>query len=71
MNTEVKTDVSGKWVARENVEVIVKNVVQECIDILNDQKNYNRCTYTTTDLDQAKCVTSELIKQIKQRFDIV
>lgn len=70
MNTEVKTDVSGKWVAKENVEVIVKNVVQECIDILNDQKNYNRCTYTTTDLDRAQCVTAELVKKIKQRFEI-
>ena len=71
MNTEVKTDVSGKWVAREEVDVVIKNAVQQCIDILNDQKNYNRCTYTTTDLDRAKCLTSELIKQIKQRFDIV
>ena len=70
MNTEVKTDVSGKWVARENVEVIVKNVVQECIDILNDQKNYNRCTYTTFDLDKAQCVTSEVVKKIKQRFEM-
>lgn len=70
MNTEVKTDVSGKWVARENVEVIVKNVVQECIDILNDQKNYNQCTYTTFDLAQAQCVTAEIIKKIKQRFEI-
>jgi|688.fasta_scaffold583965_2 hypothetical protein len=70
MNTEVKTDVSGKWVARENVDAIVKSTVQECIDILNDQKNYNRCMYTTSDLDRAKCVTSELIKTIKQRFEI-
>ena len=70
MNTEVKTDVSGKWVARENVDVIVKNVVQECIDILNDQTSYNRCTYTTTDLDRARCVTTEVIKVIKQRFEM-
>jgi len=70
MNIEVKTDVSGKWVAREEVDAIVKNTVETCINILNDQKNYNRCTYTTSDLDQAKCVTSELIKTIKQRFEI-
>jgi hypothetical protein len=70
MNTEVKTDVSGKWVARENVDAIVKSAVQECIDILNDQKNYNRCTYTTTDLDRAQCVTAELVKKIKQRFEM-
>jgi hypothetical protein len=70
MNTEIKTDVSGKWVARENVDVVVKNVAQECIDILNDQKNYNQCTYTTFDLTQARCVASELIKQIKQRFEM-
>jgi len=70
MNTEVKTDVSGKWVAREDVDDIIKNVVQECIDILNDQTSYNRCTYTTTDLDRAKCVTTEIIKVIKQRFEI-
>ena len=70
MNTEVKTDVSGKWVAREEVDAIVKNTVETCINILNDQKNYNRCTFTTSDLDRAKCVTSELIKTIKQRFEM-
>lgn len=70
MNTQVKTDVSGKWVARENVDAIVKNTVLECIDILNDQKNYNRCVYTQFDLNNARCVTDELIKIIKQRFEI-
>ena len=70
MNIEVKTDVSGKWVSKDEVEDIVKNVVQECIDILNDQKNYNRCVYTTFDLDKAHCVTDEIVKKIKQRFEI-
>jgi len=70
MNIEVKTDVSGKWVARNEVEVVVKNAIQECIDILNDQKNYNRCAYTTFDLAQAQCVAIEVTKQIKQRFEI-
>jgi hypothetical protein len=70
MNTEVKTDVSGKWVAREDVDDIIKNVVQECIDILNDQKNYNRCVHTTFDLNNAQCVAGELIKTIKQQFEI-
>jgi hypothetical protein len=70
MNTEVKTDVSGKWVARDDVDAIVKNVVQECIDILNDQTNYNRCVYTTFDLDKARCVSDEMVKQIKQRFEL-
>jgi hypothetical protein len=70
MNIEVKTDISGKWVARDEVDVIAKNVVQECIDILNDQKNYNRCVHTTFDLDSARCVTSEIVKQLKQRFEM-
>ena len=70
MNTKVKTDVSGKWVAREEVDIVVKNAIQECIDILNDQKNYNQCVRTTFDLNSAQCVASELITAIKQRFEI-
>ena len=70
MNTQIKTDVSGKWVAREEVDVVIKNAVQQCIDILNDQKNYNQCTYTAFDLDRARCVTDEIVKKIKQQFEI-
>ena len=47
-------------------ELIIKDIV----NIMNDQKSYNRCTYTTFDLDKAHCITSELIKNINQHFGI-
>jgi len=63
MNIEVKTDVSGKWVARDDVDVIIKNTAQECISILNNP-------HTASNLDLAQSVTNEIVKQIKQRFEI-
>ena len=45
-------------------ELIIKDIV----DIMSDQKVYNRCVYTTHDLDKAKCVAHEFIKTINEKF---
>lgn len=54
----------GNFNHQKFAELIIKNV----IDILNDEKNYNRCTFTTYDLDKNKCVTTELKKKINETF---
>ena len=35
---------------------------------MNDQKTYNRCTYTTHDLGNARCVVQEVIKCVNEQF---
>ena len=43
-------------------------IVQDIFNVMNDQKTYNRCTYTTHDLDKAKCVVQEVIKCVNKHF---
>ena len=50
------------------LEDFVESIVQEVINIIQDQKSYNRWIYTTFDLDQAKGVVIDVIKSIKQRL---
>ena len=45
-------------------ELIIKDIV----NVINDQKIYNRCIYTTFDSDKARCVTTEITKHINERF---
>jgi hypothetical protein len=45
-------------------------VVNDIIEIMSDPVNYNRCTFTTFDESQAKCVASELATKINQHFGI-
>lgn len=45
-------------------ELIIKDIKL----IIDDPKNYNRCTYTTFDLDKGKCVASELTIKINEHF---
>ena len=49
------------------LEDFVESIVQEVINIIQDQKSYNRWIYTTFDLDQAKGVVIDVVKSIKQR----
>lgn len=49
-------------------EKFAKLIINDIVDIMSDQKTYNRCTYTTHDLDKAKCVTQEIIKIINEHF---
>ena len=50
------------------LEDFVESIVQEVINIIQDQKSYNRWIYTTHDLDQAKGVVIDVVKSIKQRL---
>ena len=43
-------------------------IVNDIIEIMSDPINYNRCTFTTFDESQAKCVASELAIKINQHF---
>ena len=50
------------------LEKFAELIVQDIFNIMNDQKTYNRCTYTTHDLDKAKCVVEEVIKCVNENF---
>ena len=50
------------------LEDFVESIFQEVINIIQDQKSYNRWIYTTFDLDQAKGVVIDVVKSIKQRL---
>ena len=43
-------------------------VIKDIVDIMSDQRTYNRCVYTTHDLDKAGCVVQEIIKVINEKF---
>ena len=47
------------------LEDFVESIVQEVINIIQDQKSYNRWIYTTFDLDQAKGVVIDVVKSNK------
>jgi hypothetical protein len=51
-----------------NAEKFAELIVQDIFNVMNDQKTYNRCTYTTHDLDKAKCVVQEVIKCVNEHF---
>jgi len=54
----------GNFDHEKFAELIIKDV----FNIMNDQKTYNKCTYTTFDSDKARCVTTEITKHIKEHF---
>ena len=43
-------------------------IIKDIFSVMNDQKTYNRCTYTTYDLDKAQCVVQEVIKCVNEHF---
>jgi len=45
-------------------ELIIKDIV----NVINDQKIYNRCIYTTFDSDKAQCIVKEVIKCVNEQF---
>jgi len=49
-------------------EKFAELLIKDIFNVMTDQKTYNRCTYTTHDLDQAKCVVGEIIKCINENF---
>ena len=54
----------GNFDHQKFAELIIKDIV----NVMSDQKTYNRCVYTTHDLDKAICVTQEIIKIINEHF---
>jgi hypothetical protein len=51
-----------------NHEKFAELIIKDIFNVMNDQKTYNRCTYTTHDLDKAKCVVQEVIKCVNEHF---
>jgi hypothetical protein len=50
------------------LEKFAELIIKDIFNVMNDQKTYNRCTYTTHDLDKAKCVVQEVIKCVNEHF---
>lgn len=51
-----------------NHEKFAELIIKDIFNVMNDQKTYNRCTYTTHDLDKAKCVVQEVIICVNEHF---
>lgn len=49
-------------------EKFAELIIKDIFNIMNDEKSYNRCTYTTHDLSKAACVIEELTKSINNHF---
>ncbi len=49
-------------------EKFAELIIKDIFNVMNDQKTYNRCTYTTYDLDKARCVIQEVIKCVNEHF---
>ena len=49
-------------------EKFAELLIKDIFNVMNDKKTYNRCTYTTHDLDKAKCVVQEVIKCVNEHF---
>ena len=49
-------------------EKFAELIIKDIFNIMNDKKTYNRCTYTTHDLDKAQCVVQEVIKTVNEHF---
>ena len=64
----MESDKHGEWIRYDDLGKFAELIVQEVINIIQDQKSYNRWIYTTFDLDQAKGVVIDVVKSIKQRL---
>lgn len=49
-------------------EKFAELIITDIFNVMNDKKTYNRCTYTTHDLDKAQCVVHEVIKCVNEHF---
>jgi len=49
-------------------EKFAELIIKDIFNVMNDQRTYNRCTYTTHDLDKARCVVHEVIKCVNEHF---
>lgn len=49
-------------------ELFAKLIIEDVMTVIADITTYNRCIHTTHDLDQAKCVISEISKKIYKDY---
>jgi len=64
--SEVKTDVSGKWVSVDELENYTKTVIDECLSVIKQTPTNN--AYTTFDLDMIKGTIAKSVATVKQYF---
>jgi hypothetical protein len=53
---------------KDDLAKFAELIIKDIFNVMNDQKTYNRCTYTTHDLDKAKCVVKEVIICVNEHF---
>ena len=65
---KVGTDISGKWIATEKADAIIKLAVDECI--LAVQNTPKHCAYTTFQESIVDCTIEMSVQSIKQHFNL-
>jgi hypothetical protein len=65
---KVGTDVSGKWIATEKADAIIKLTVDECIVAV--ENTGKQCAFTSHDLDTVDCTIEKSVQSIKQHFNL-
>jgi hypothetical protein len=65
---DINKQISYNTELKAFAEKFAELIVQDIFNIMNDQRSYNRCTYTTFDLDKARCITQEITKRINEHF---
>lgn len=61
-------DTSGKWIRSDNIEVILEDVIQECIRLVRQAPT--NCAFTTFDLGVVECTIDNCAKQLINHFEI-
>ena len=65
---KVGTDISGKWIATEKADTIIKLAVAECIVAV--ENTGKQCAFTTHDLGTVDCTIEKSVQSIKQHFNL-
>ncbi len=64
--SEVKTDVSGKWVSIDELEKYTKSVIDECLSVIKQTPTTS--AYTTFDMGVVKGTIEKSIDTVKKYF---
>lgn len=68
INSKLITDVSGKWVSKENCLEISQFIIEECIKTVErTEKNH---AYTTYDVSMVEGTIQRSVKSIKNYFGL-
>ena len=65
---ELAVDAKIQMVSEPRLQEFADLIIQDCLQIIGNSVNYNKCMYTTYDKNIADCTSSELIKKIKANF---